>query len=93
VLIVKILSLGATERYAVHRLVRAAQLELQATDPQLQISINDVSDASQIGRYATVLVRPTLVINEKVVCSGRFPTREEIAVWLRQAAGNQQKET
>jgi hypothetical protein len=84
VLIVKILSLGAPERYAVRRLVTAVQQELQTVDPQLQITITDVNDAGVIGRYASVLVLPTLVINEKVVCSGRFPTRGEISGWMRE---------
>lgn len=85
-LIVKILSLGAPERYAVRRMVTAVQHDFQAVDPQLQISISEIIDADQIGRYASVLVLPTLVINEKVVCSGRFPNREEIVRWLQQAA-------
>ncbi len=88
-LIVKILSLGAPERYAVHRMVSAVQHELQAADPRLPMTILEVNDASQIIRYASVLVLPTLVINEKVVCSGRFPTREEIVVWLHEAAKDQ----
>jgi Thioredoxin domain len=88
VLNIKILSLGDPERYAVRRLVTAVHQELQARYPHLQISISEVNDANQIGRYASVLVLPTLVINEKVVCSGRFPTREEVAGWLRKAAHN-----
>lgn len=84
--IVKILSLGAPERYAVRRLVTAVQQELQAVDPQLELTISEVNDAGQIGRYASYLVMPSLVINEKVVCSGRLPTREEIAGWLLEAA-------
>ena len=87
-LIIKILSLGAPERYAVRRLVTAVQYELQTADPQLQITISEVNDADQIGRYASVLVMPTLVINEKIVCSGRFPTREEIVGWLHEASKN-----
>jgi hypothetical protein len=86
VLIVKILSLGSPERYAVRRLVTAVQHELQAVDPQIQITIIELFNADQIGRYASVLVMPTLVINEKVVCSGRFPNKEEIIGWLQEAA-------
>jgi hypothetical protein len=88
VLIIKILSLGAPERYAIRRMVTAVQHELQTVNPQLQMTISEVDDAGQIGRYATFLVMPTLVINEKVVCSGRFPTREEIIGWLDEAAKN-----
>ena len=84
-LIVKILSLGASERYAVRRMVTAVHQELLSRDPQLQVTISEVNDAGQIGRYATVLVMPTLVINEKIVCSGRFPTRDEVTGWLHEA--------
>jgi hypothetical protein len=89
VLFVKILSLGSPERYAVRRMVTAVQQELQSRDPQLQMTITEVNDASQIGRYASVLVMPTLVINEKVVCSGRYPSREEVVGWLHEAAKDQ----
>ena len=84
-LIVKILSLGAPERYAVRRMVTAATRDLLQQYPDLEISISDVSDSTEIGRFAFTLVMPTLVINGKVVCSGRFPTREEIGGWLREA--------
>jgi hypothetical protein len=85
---VKILSLGDPERYAVRRIVTAVHQELQSRSPQLKMTITEINDASQIGRYALVLVLPTLVINEKVVCSGRFPTREEIVSWLHEAAND-----
>ena len=84
-LIVKILSLGAPERYAVRRMVTAATQDLLQQYPDLEISISDVSDSTEIGKFAFTLVLPTLVINGKVVCSGRFPTREEIGGWLREA--------
>ena len=83
---VKILSLGDPERYAVRRIVTAVHQELQSRSPQLKMTITEIKDAGQIGKYASVLVLPTFVINEKVVCSGRFPTREELAIWLQEAA-------
>ena len=84
-LIVKVLSLGAPERYAVRRMVTAATQDLQPQYPNLEISIIDVSDSTEIGKVAFTVVLPTLVINGKVVCSGRFPSREEISGWLREA--------
>jgi hypothetical protein len=84
VITVKILSLGSPERYAVRRMVTAASRELQLQSPDLQFEIIEVSDSSEIGRYARVLVLPTLVVNEKVVCSGRFPSKAEVAGWLRE---------
>ncbi len=82
---VKILSLGDPERYALRRLVAAAERDLLAEHPQLQMKISEIDRADEIGRYAQVLVLPTLVIDEKVVCSGRYPSREEIAAWLKEA--------
>ncbi len=84
---VKILSLGEPERYSVRRLVVWAQQELLKTLPHLELKITEVNKAVEIGKYAQVLVLPTLVINEKVVCSGRYPNREEVFIWIRDAIG------
>ena len=51
----------------------------------------EVTDPGEIGKYAFVLVLPTLVINEKVVCSGRFPSKEEVAGWLLEVAEDKQQ--
>jgi hypothetical protein len=84
---VKVLSIQYPERYAVRRLVAAAQQELLARFPALEdLRITEISDPTRIGKYAQVLVLPSLVINEKLVCSGRFPTKEEVIGWLQEAA-------
>lgn len=88
VLNVKILSLGDPERYAIRRLVLAAQKELRSQVPDLELKITEVNEAGEIGRYAHVLVLPTLAIDEEVVCSGRFPMRKEVLVWLQEATRN-----
>jgi hypothetical protein len=85
VLIVKILSLGAPERYAIRRMVTATYQDLLLQYPNLEITISDVSDSIEIGKVAFTLVLPTLVINGKVVCSGCFPSRDEVGGWLREA--------
>ncbi len=82
---VKILSLGDPERYAVRRLVLAVEQELIISIPNFQMEITEVKDAQEIGRYAQVLVLPTLVINEEVVCSGRIPSRQEVLDWLKES--------
>ena len=83
---VKILGLQYPERYVVRRLVAAAQQELLSKCVLLDLEIDEITDPGEIGKYAFVLVLPTLVINEKVVCSGRFPTKEEVTGWLLEAA-------
>ncbi len=83
---VKILSLGDAERYALRRLVVSVQQELESQTPALKIEIRESNDAGEIGKYAHTLVLPTLVVNERVVCTGRFPSREEVLGWLKQAA-------
>lgn len=89
---VKILSIQYPERYAVRRLVAAAQQELLPHYPALEnVQITEINDPTEIGRYAQVLVLPSLVIEEKVVCSGRFPRKEEVIEWLRQAVEEKKK--
>ena len=82
---IKILGLQYPERYAVRRLVMSAQQELLVSYPDLDLNITEIDDPGEIGKYAFVLVLPTLVINEKVACSGRFPSKEEVTGWLRKA--------
>jgi len=91
VITVKILSLQYPERYVVRRLVAAAQQELLLKCPRFDLAITEVTDPKEIGKYAFVLVLPTLVINEKVVCSGRFPEKEEVAGWLLEAVEERNK--
>jgi hypothetical protein len=89
VLHIKILSLQYPERYVVRRMVTSAQQEMQPRYPDLELEIIEIDDPGQIGKYASVLILPTLVIDEQVVCSGRFPGREEILAWLQKAVEKQ----
>lgn len=82
---VKILGLRQPERYAVRRMVLSAQSELQAQYPDLAVEISEINNPSEIGKYAFVLVLPSLVINGKLVCTGRFPAKKEVVNWLREA--------
>jgi len=84
---VKILSLRASERYALRRIVLVAEREVRPQVPGLVLSIEEIDDPSRIGRYSAALVQPSLVIEEKAVCCGRVPGREEVTAWLREAAG------
>jgi hypothetical protein len=65
---IKILGVRHPERYAVRRSVLSAQNELQAQYPDLAVEIAEIKDPGEIGKYALVLILPSLVVNEKLVC-------------------------
>jgi hypothetical protein len=70
---VKILSLRPAQRYVLRRIVLVAERDLHARLPDLKLAIEEIGDPSQIGRYSTALVQPSLVVEEQTVCSGRLP--------------------
>lgn len=53
-------------------------------DLQIEAEFEKVTEMGEIMKYP-ILSTPGLVVNEKVVCSGRIPSEEEIAAWLQQA--------
>jgi hypothetical protein len=63
----------------------AAQNMLKKTYPDLKIEITEVKELSEIEKYTAVVILPSLVVNEKLVCVGRFPSRDEVLGWLRSA--------
>jgi hypothetical protein len=81
---VKILSYKTPQRYAVRQALMAARNELRKTHPDFDITISEVKTLEEIEQYTLVLVGPSLVINDKVFCSGWFPKKEEIIGWFRQ---------
>lgn len=83
---IKVLGPGCIncERVA-HMVVTALEeLETELGDNCPQATLQKVTDHGEFLKYG-VLVTPGLVINEKVVCAGRIPTKGEIRQWLSSA--------
>ena len=85
ILIIKICGYRSPQRYSVERAVRTALNLLQEKYPEVQISIHEVIEVKDILKYTQVLLYPGLVINEKLVCAGRFPKHQEVYEWLEKA--------
>jgi hypothetical protein len=82
---VKILSYRNPQRYVVKRALIAAYEELRKTYPDLEITIKVVKERSEMEKYTAVMILPSLVVNEELVCVGRFPKKDEIIKWLQEA--------
>ena len=79
----KILSCRSAQRYAVRQTIVAAKRDLQNEYPDLKIIITNLKDWAHIEQYTLILSAPSLLVNEMLVCEGRFPSREEVLGWLR----------
>ncbi|MDX5409882.1 MAG: thioredoxin family protein [Thauera sp.] len=76
---IKVLGPGCANCRKVEEIVREAVASLG-----VEAEIAKVSDMDQILAY-DVLKTPGLVINDKLVCSGRIPAPASVADWLRAA--------
>ncbi len=56
----------------------------------LDASIEEVKDIKKIMEYP-ILTTPGLVIDEKLVCSGRVPTKVEVTTFITTALANQEE--
>jgi len=82
---VKILGYHSAQRYAIRQKLVAVQRLFHGETPGLRLSISELRSWVEIEPYTPVLSAPSLVVNEKLVCVGRIPSREEIITWIREA--------
>ena len=77
---IKVLGSGCANCKKVEQLTRKT-----VENMSMEAEVIKVTDYGEIMKYP-ILSTPGLVINEKVVCSGRIPSKEEISSWLADAA-------
>jgi small redox-active disulfide protein 2 len=71
---------GCANCQRVEQLAKAAAQEVG-----LEATFQKITRMDEIMTYP-ILATPGLVVNEKVVCSGRVPTKAEVTTWLTTAA-------
>ena len=79
-LTIKVLGPGCSNCKKLEEVARAAAASLN-----IEAEIIKVTDMQAILAY-DILRTPGLVINEKLVSSGRIPTTETVAEWIREAS-------
>jgi small redox-active disulfide protein 2 len=75
-LTIKVLGSGCANCKRVEQIARKV-----VTEMSLEAEVIKVTDYNDIMAY-NILSTPGLVINEKVVCSGRIPTPAEVTTWV-----------
>lgn len=77
-MIIKVLGTGCTKC----KLLEQRLIDIK-TKHQLEIDIQKLTQLKDIMNYG-VIMTPGLVINEKVVSSGKLPSDEELLKWIRE---------
>jgi small redox-active disulfide protein 2 len=78
-LTIKILGSGCANCKRVEQIANKVVVELA-----IEAEVIKVTDYAEIMAY-NILSTPGLVVNDKVVCSGRIPTPAEVTTWLANA--------
>lgn len=76
---IKILGTGCAKCQRLEQLTREVAAELG-----IEAEFDHVRDMKMIMAYP-VMTTPALVVDEEVKVSGRMPSKDEIAGWLKQA--------
>ncbi len=81
---IKILGPGCYNCYHLERITVMTLEGLRSEGLAVDSTITRIRHLSEMEPYA-IRLTPGLVINEKLVCAGRVPSREEVSSWLRVA--------
>ena len=76
---IKVLGTGCAKCKAVEKEVKEVLAEMG-----IEANVEDVRDMAKIMQYK-VMMTPGLVIDGKVVCSGRVPSKKDIRKYIEEA--------
>ena len=82
---IKVLGSGCARCHQLEQTTREVVKELG-----IDADIEDVQDIKKIMEYP-ILTTPGLVIDEKLVCSGRVPTKAEVTTFITTSIANGEK--
>ena len=78
-MIIKVLGTGCAKCMQLEKITKEAVSELG-----IDAKVEEVKDITKILEYP-ILTTPGLVIDEKVVCSGKIPSKDEVKNYIREA--------
>lgn len=82
---IKILGVGCVNCKRLESIAREVVGEMD-----VEASVTEVTDMAKIVAY-DIVTTPGLVINDKVVSSGRVPTKSEVTTWVASALAEQKE--
>ena len=83
---IKVLGPGCANCERVAQMVAATleELETELGDECPEVTLQHITDYAEFLKYG-LMFTPGLVINEKLMCGGRIPSRAEVRQWLNSA--------
>lgn len=63
-----------------------AQTVIEKMHPDVHLDVEAVTTTVEMLQFTQVIAFPSLMIDKKLVCVGRYPAKEEILDWLETAA-------
>ena len=75
---VKILGANCPQRYLLGRTLMQARTKFEKEHPEYRLDVQEVATSRETLNYTPVIAFQSLMIGEKLVCSGRFPPKNEI---------------